>query len=263
MKAMLYVDAENVSIEDLKKHVNSIRDSLKGEEQFIGRFYGAYSNLGGVIDTCYGLGLEYVETSSLLSGTKNVTDMKIIVDCLYDVFNLYKGDVSRVFILSNDCDFTPLVLKLRCSCIEVDAPLFCVDKTKNNSVGVNAFLIEAKYCPLSEKNPLECFKNQFSAIREIVPKEYSDEAIAECLDRKKIRFLKALCDVCGMDIMKLRTIDADKFSFFDAYRFKSLDKSALKIMIRQYTSKFYGAYYPDSVVDRIVHELSQYEAVAV
>lgn len=112
-KILFYVDAENVSKSQVELFMaEALR--LRGEsDEIIGKFYGAHSALNSLIYYYLNLGLEYVETDVLADRKKNLADMKMVVDCLYDVLKTYSDDTKAVFILSNDCDFNPLVYKIR------------------------------------------------------------------------------------------------------------------------------------------------------
>jgi hypothetical protein len=255
-KVLLYVDAENVSIDDVNQKVEELKNSLASDEQLVGKFYGGVNVIGGLMSTCYQLGLEYTETSSLNRGVKNLTDMKIIVDCIFDVSTTYYGEISRVCILSNDCDFTPLVLKLRSQNFAVEAPLFNFDNRERTCQDVSKKLIEQEYYPLDNSDPLKCFNNQYGPLRSVLSDDFSDDVILRYLDKKRSNFLKAAKEVCGISVLKLNDVPSDEFCFDSVLDAVSLDDNSLRILIRQYTSKFFGGLFPDTVTDKLVRHFS-------
>lgn len=112
-KILIFIDAENVSKEQVTNALHDARSLSGKEDTLIGKFYGCSNVLGEIINEYLALGLEFVETSVYSLRKKNITDMKLMVDCLFDVVEAYRGDIKAIYILSNDYDYNPLVYKLK------------------------------------------------------------------------------------------------------------------------------------------------------
>ena len=108
-KILIFIDAENVSKEQVTNALHDARSLSGKEDTLIGKFYGCSNVLGEMINEYLALGLEFVETSVYSLRKKNITDMKLMVDCLFDVVEAYRGDIKAIYILSNDYDYNPLV----------------------------------------------------------------------------------------------------------------------------------------------------------
>ena len=107
-KIALFIDADNVSARFGKK----IIDSLEGRgELFIRRIYGNWEKipLRGWNDCILNYSLRAVQQPDFVTG-KNATDMSLTIDAM-DVLHDGKADIFA--LVSNDSDFTPLVIRLR------------------------------------------------------------------------------------------------------------------------------------------------------
>lgn len=187
MKVLVYVDAENISVEQFNEFLRVIGDSLDSGEMVIGKFYGNHACLGEIMQKCFDNGYEYVDTAAMSGSRKNVTDMKLVVDCMYDVTFIYNSEVSRVYVVSSDHDFVPLAHKLkghRCNVImpfldDVIAQRTCADLSK--------YLEKINFEMIAKKRLLD---NPFYMIRDLVTDEFSDELIDAYVSKKRKR-LKA------------------------------------------------------------------------
>ncbi|MBR4642801.1 MAG: NYN domain-containing protein [Selenomonadaceae bacterium] len=107
-KIALFIDADNIS----SKFGKQIIDTLESRgEIFIRRIYGNWEKLSlhGWNDCILNFSLRAVQQPDFVSG-KNATDMSLAIDAM-DV--LYGGKAEIFALISNDSDFTPLVIRLR------------------------------------------------------------------------------------------------------------------------------------------------------
>ena len=107
-KIALFIDADNISA----KFGKQIIDTLESRgEIFIRRIYGNWEkiSLHGWNECILNFSLRAVQQPDYVSG-KNATDMSLTIDAM-DV--LYGGHAEIFALVSNDSDFTPLVIRLR------------------------------------------------------------------------------------------------------------------------------------------------------
>ena len=107
-KIALFIDADNVS----PRFGKQIFDSLTNRgEIFIRRIYGNWEKniLHGWNECILNFSLRAVQQPDFTMG-KNATDMSLAIDAM-DV--LYGGQANIFVLVSNDSDFTPLVIRLR------------------------------------------------------------------------------------------------------------------------------------------------------
>ena len=107
-KIALFIDADNISA----KFGKQIIDALESRgEIFIRRIYGNWekNSLHGWNECVLNYSLRAVQQPDFATG-KNATDMSLAIDAM-DV--LYGGKTEIFALVSNDSDFTPLVIRLR------------------------------------------------------------------------------------------------------------------------------------------------------
>ena len=107
-KIALFIDADNISA----KFGKQIIDTLESRgEIFIRRIYGNWEkiSLHGWNECILNFSLRAVQQPDFAAG-KNATDMSLTIDAM-DV--LYGGHANIFALVSNDSDFTPLVIRLR------------------------------------------------------------------------------------------------------------------------------------------------------
>lgn len=107
-KIALFIDADNISA----KFGKQIIDALESRgEIFIRRIYGNWEkiSLHGWNECILNFSLRAVQQPDFATG-KNATDMSLTIDAM-DV--LYGGKAEIFALVSNDSDFTPLVIRLR------------------------------------------------------------------------------------------------------------------------------------------------------
>ncbi len=107
-KIALFIDADNISA----KFGKQIFDVLESRgEIFIRRIYGNWEKtpLHGWNDCILNFSLRAVQQTDFAAG-KNATDMSLTIDAM-DI--LHDGKAEIFALVSNDSDFTPLVIRLR------------------------------------------------------------------------------------------------------------------------------------------------------
>ena len=107
-KIALFIDADNIS----PKFGKQIIETLESRgEIFIRRIYGNWEKifLHGWNECILNFSLRAVQQPDYVAG-KNATDMSLAIDAM-DV--LYGGKAEIFALVSNDSDFTPLVVRLR------------------------------------------------------------------------------------------------------------------------------------------------------
>lgn len=136
-KILMFVDAENVSREQVRNYLAEARSMLQETDTFVGKCYGSKDVLGSMISFFLENGFDFIDTAVYTQAKKNLADMKIIVDSIWDILETFRGDIKAVYILSNDCDFNPLIYKLKTLDIVVKAASFdsflCVRNAGNKN----------------------------------------------------------------------------------------------------------------------------------
>lgn len=107
-KIALFIDADNISSRFGKQIIETLE---RHGEIFIRRIYGNWEkpSLHGWNDCIRDLALRPVQQTDFVSG-KNATDMSLTIDAM-DV--LHCDDAEIFALVTNDSDFTPLVIRLR------------------------------------------------------------------------------------------------------------------------------------------------------
>lgn len=241
-KVLLYVDAENVSKADVTEQVNLTRKYLAEDEMLIGKFYGSQEQLGEMPSICYALGLEFVETSSIVASGKNVTDMKIVADCACDVYATY-ADVSRVVLLSSDSDFLPLCFKLISRGVNVHTPLYIKNHARKTLGDLENELINSGFSCIQLDGALFTL---FPIFRSRLQAEYPDTLIKAFLDRKRRKFVRDAASVLRDEILEeLSQIPIEEFGFDSVVRLAkvtAIDNHSVGLM-DLFTKKFFGQSY--------------------
>ena len=107
-KIALFIDADNISAKFGRQIIETLE---KRGEIFIRRIYGNWEKniLHGWNECILNFSLRPVQQHDFTAG-KNATDMSLTIDAM-DV--LYGGKAEIFALVSNDSDFTPLVIRLR------------------------------------------------------------------------------------------------------------------------------------------------------
>ncbi|MCJ8274455.1 MAG: NYN domain-containing protein [Psychrosphaera sp.] len=106
-KVVIFIDTDNAPA----KHINKIIDKANSQGQLcIKRAYGNWKspNIKPWEDVLQKFAIQPMQQYSM-TGAKNATDMAMIIDAM-DV--LYTKDIDVFCIVSSDCDFTPLAMRL-------------------------------------------------------------------------------------------------------------------------------------------------------
>lgn len=250
----LYIDGENVSKMEVVNSVNSFLELLKPSDIFVGKLYGNRDSVKAYVPFCLANGLTYVETSAISVSGKNITDMKMTVDCIFDV--LYSKDSDfTVTLLSKDCDFLPLFYKLKEMGVKAEMPfsalaqitsfefLSSFTKMEKNyqktTSGLDAFLKHNGF--YSPKNS-DCLGNLFSKIKEKTDNFFPDSVIEEHIAIKTKKFNKSIVATYGENnISEFKKIKPKNISFENVV--DSLNLTGLNDINRlyvSYVSKIFG-----------------------
>lgn len=210
---LVYVDAENLSLTTIQKEIEQIK--LHGP--ITGKVYGSKESIGKCITFCLLEGFEFVETSVLSPTKKNLADSKLIVDCMYDVFKIGPANIEKVYILSNDNDFLPLIytlLKMNVSVVSslIDSVILkdCVSNTIPSTKTLNSYLKEIGF--YSNKNN-NLFGNMYQSIIDVTSDRFSYDIIEEHIVLKCQKFIKNMELEFGSEVGELlREIDPKDWS---------------------------------------------------
>ena len=197
MKVLMYVDAENVTESQLKESLmkfNGFRES----NEVRGKFYGDRNFMGPIFDLCISSGLEFIDTTVLSVKTKNLADMKIVVDVMDDCIELYKGQVSHVLLVSNDVDFLPLVYKLTSYGITVDSFLCNNANIAFSNKDITKLLHTAGFYPVKDE---QYFKVIFMYIRELLDDNVPDDVLRTYVEDKYNKFISSMHVALDTDII--------------------------------------------------------------
>lgn len=243
MNKFLYIDGENVNKFAVTETTNKIKESLQNGDHFVGRLYGSREAVKSLITPCLLRGIIFVETSVLSVSKKNVADMKLIVDCMYDVSTYHeKQEPCEVYLLTKDTDFFPLVFKLIEMGVCVKSPL--LDLTEENldkatKENLDMYLKSRGF--YSNKN-LNYLDNIFSAIKSFTGDEFSDEIIETHLEIHTKKFFKWVDGKFGIE-NSLSTFykSLREFSFIDLIRKLGVtDRALIDDVYLNYTQKIFG-----------------------
>ncbi|MCR5834234.1 MAG: NYN domain-containing protein [Selenomonadaceae bacterium] len=107
-KIALFIDADNISAKNGRQIIETLQE--RGDI-FIRRIYGNWekTTLHGWNSCILDFSLKPVQQNDFVTG-KNATDMSLTIDAM-DV--LHEGKADTFALVSNDSDFTPLVIRLR------------------------------------------------------------------------------------------------------------------------------------------------------
>lgn len=235
---LVYIDAENLSYDTVKQKVSDIKQS---NSRIYGKVYGSKESVRNSIQYCLLEGFEFVETSILSPTKKNLADTKIIVDCMYDVLVLASNNVKKVYMISNDNDFLPLIYTLRKMNIEVETSLI-----KRNEdiqvVGTKELNRELRNANFYSNKNLDVYGCMYDNIINVVGDVYSDDVICEHISVKTNKFILKMADLYGKDIMdQLEKLDRHYWSFKSVMGvLKISDETEIYKIADIYTRKIYG-----------------------
>ncbi|MCM1172506.1 MAG: NYN domain-containing protein [Clostridium sp.] len=239
-KVLFYVDAENVSKSQVDMFMADAMKLTGNCGDFVGKFYGARAALNSLIEYYLNLGLEYVETSVLTTKKKNLTDMKMVVDCLYDVLCTYSGHLKAVYVLSNDCDFNPLVYKLKSLGIPITfaaVDSFNCISTLNE---LSHYLTARGFFPVSKENATAVL---YEYVVDMIANVSLDKTIVLVYLRNKIeRLLRGTCTKFGIEYEGIDDGSVMTYSFWEYNHWLKLHGFTDEFdNLSRYTQKIFGS----------------------
>ena len=253
MKVLMYVDGENIGVEQLRQVLQELQKYHTSYE-VSGKVYGNKLNMGEVFNICISHGLDYIDTSSLSTKKKNVADMKLTVDAVDDVLNLYKGKVYKVFLVSNDVDFVPLVYKLTGHGVLVDSFLCNTQNVVFNVKDLAKNLNDYEYLPITGKR---WFSLVFQDMRPKVPVNVPNEVLDEYIEQRYKAFLEAVAfvlddseDFARLESLSIRNISASSI-------LKSISCSNIKAyeILKIYFQRIFGSIPKKYIIKKFIEEV--------
>lgn len=239
MKVMIYVDAENVIPEKLQATLKEVRQRHSATD-IIGKFYGTQRNLGDVFQICLSHGLEFVDTSSITQHRKNAADIKLTADAMYDVLGPFAGEVSRVYLLSGDTDFLPLIYKLLSVGIPVDSFICTEENLSYTTKDVLAALYKVGFLPPSVQQSFDVvWFNVHQALDGSIP----DDVILQFVEEKYSKFCDALQLIVDSNVLsELRSLSVREVSAKEVLvRVKGCAAAKQELVLRTYCQQMFGS----------------------
>lgn len=197
--------------------------------------------LGKIVQACLQVGYEYVDTYPMCNSNKNVTDMKMTVDCICDVVQTYGAESKVVYVASSDHDFVPLLHKLQGQKCEVHMP-FLVKHSLRTCADLSKELIAKNFDALVRQRILD---NPFSMIKECVGDEFMDDVIEAFVMKKQRKIASVVTTTVGAaDGNSILSIPASDFSYQQLQCVLDTSKISDLEMLDVYTKKMYGLCLP-------------------
>lgn len=246
-KHLVYVDAENLNSQQISEAMNEVR-ACSGSDMVVTKFYGTRDVLNSVFTTCMNLGMEFVDTSGLVKNQKNVTDMKISVDAITDVTLLYTS-VSAVTVMSQDCDFAPLVYKLMGLDVKVYTP-FLNFESKECVVTDVSSLLRAKGFYAIER--VDVFEPLYGVMEELTCNESTRVDVAGYFGKKRSKFMREAALIMPQDVLNQVAQLSDKdFSFSKIVTFSRgrVAWPVVRTLATIYTRKMFGFSFTSDMLD--------------
>ena len=250
MKTLVYVDAENINYDEAEPYLMKIKEESKEADLVVGKFYGARDVIDPSLVSYLKIGLEYVDTASIITGRKNVADMKIVVDCVFDVFQKFINDVRKVYLFTRDCDFLPLVYKLSGLNIEVETPLFEINRIPRSKSEINEKLKEIEYTPMLTD---EWMYPQIEHVQYLLQDAVDFGALAEFYEKKRVKFVRDLKPILENDqfIKQINALPVLNFGIVPVVHHlcsKGVTREDLEKVLTAYTKKYFGATFNSSII---------------
>lgn len=237
-KVLVYVDAENVSVEKFQEFLEMQETLIPAESIVLGKFYGNPTVLGEIMPKCYSVGYEFVDTSTLTASRKNAADMKLVVDCIYEAMCLYAGEVKSVIILSSDRDFMPLVYKLMGNNFKVELPFISGVSEKRTCADITRYLEGTGYRHDLKQRVME---NPFFMIQEYTGSEFSEELLDDYVSKKKRNLASEVLGIYGKDVADgVVNIPSEQFSFQSVWEILRGGHLTILEVLNMYTKKVFG-----------------------
>lgn len=251
IKILMFVDAENVSREQVKNYLAEARSMLQETDTFVGKCYGSKDVLGSMISFFLENGFDFIDTAVYAQAKKNLADMKIIVDSIWDILETFRGDIKAVYILSNDCDFNPLIYKLKSLDIVIKAASFDSFGEINSVNGLLRLLTVKKFLPIKKEFVTQ---SVYEAVSDAVKEERVDKTVILALVRDRYTILqKAVKAKYGFPMDNLSEKQLKCFSFWDFNRFltqRGVTSSA--DLLKLFLTKVYGSTINDREISEVL-----------
>lgn len=253
MKVLMYVDGENIEVQQLREVLEKLRE-YHASYEVSGKVYGNKQNMGEVFNICLSHGLDYIDTSSLSTKKKNVADMKLTVDAADDVLNLYKGQVYKVFLVSNDVDFVPLVYKLTGHGVLVDSFLCNTENVVYNTKDLAKNLNDYGYLPITDRR---WFSLVFQDMRAKVPVNVPNEVLDEYIEQRYKNFLEAVEVILTEpeDYARLTALSIRSVSATSVLKRISCSNVISYEVLRIYFQRIFGSTPKKYVLKRFIEEV--------
>lgn len=251
-KILVYVDAENISVEKFSELQEMVRNDMTENSIVIGKFYGSHSVLGSIVSVCYDAGFEFVDTYMLGDSKKNVTDMKMTVDCICDVVSLYTNEVSVVYVASSDHDFVPLVHKLRSQQCKVVMPFLNSSVTLKTCADLSKDLINKNFDIIARERILD---NPFDMIRGCASDDFKDDVIEAFVSKKQRKVAAEVASLLSIvDSENVMSIPPTEFTYDRLKAVIGEDRISCFDLLDVYTKKMYGICLPRALAEMMLEE---------
>lgn len=245
-KVLMYVDAENVSRNQVDLMLKKVKADHQEDDEFIGKFYGARSSLSSSIQYFLNLGFEFIETGVLSQSKKNLADMKMTVDSLFDVLKTYQGDVRTLYLLSNDSDFNPVIYKLSSLGIPVIASAFETFDEIREPGDLARYLYVKHIYPIKPGNAVSIFYDVIKFATKDV--RVSEAVILEYLRSRYERLRRFVCSKYRITYFDLSIDEIKNYSFYAFHNWlKMYGAEDMLENFRTYTQKVFGSEIPKAV----------------
>lgn len=247
MKNFVYVDAENVAYPDFKRYFESkLRNTVVN-----GKAYGSKDVVGEYRTDYIRLGFNFVDTSEFNSTSKNVADMKILTDCAFDVAELSSIRDVHVTLITKDCDFLPLVLKLLGAGIVVDTPFMGLDQRVHVSMSaITQALQDNGYNPFDSDLWME---PQIPVLRDVLACDFTFRQVAGYCNRKRAKFTHEIAAQNQLLAAAMEQIPEEQFGLRTVFYEMRKANCSIETMIENikiYTGKYFGVTLKDDDIRR-------------
>ena len=151
-KTLVYIDIENLSIEEIRTWLYEIK-TREDLQLYAVKAYANRVMIGTRANLFCDLNVKLIDTTRASSNKKNSADMRIAVDCIYDVMCPTMGKPDLVIILTHDHDFECVVNRLESMGIKVETKI--EQNSEKKSIGdLNNFMKVFGYLPPTQEKAL-------------------------------------------------------------------------------------------------------------
>lgn len=212
LNSVIYIDCENVSVDELREWLFEV-DQRPDTSIMMIKAYGNRNALAAKRDVLYKYDVITVDTTTAASNKKNAADMKIAVDCISDSYKL--PGIDCVVLLSKDHDFEPVLAALRERGIFTESKIE-VDEVYKTIGDLNNWLVSWGYLPPLPENAMQ---NVFMYLRSVAAKKFTDNSIDQYINYKLTSLVKKVTKIFGVEaasqVKKLGTRNLSVESFYE------------------------------------------------